>query len=519
MSVEVKAPDEVALRAEELYRGDLSRLLAGRDRVFGWLLLGQWALAVAMAVVWSSHVGYAVLVGGFLTVPLAFAMRDSHARMRGVARRQAELELALARVEETVALRTLELERCHDQYRVLVESTKALPWELDQLDLRFRSVGPRLTEFLGILVPDFLAPGFLQANLHPEDRRATLEALDAVARQGSGEIEARLRRGDGRWAWIRFIASSAGVPAERDERDTLTSVIRGMLLDITDARQLELELRQAQKLESVGRLAAGVAHEINTPVQFVSDSIHFVREAMNDLVNVAEKYRVACEAALEGIFVAECAAMARRAEDEADMPYLLENLPKALDRALEGLGRVTTIVRSMKEFAHPDQKEMAFADVNQAIRSTTVIAKNEYKYVADMELELGELPPVKCHLGDLNQVVLNIIVNGAHAIADAVKDTENRGRLCVRTQQEGEMIVIAISDTGGGIPPEVQDRIFDPFFTTKEVGRGTGQGLAIARTVCEKHGGQLTFETLAGRGTTFFIRLPIDGHDPSAEAA
>jgi signal transduction histidine kinase len=293
-----------------------------------------------------------------------------------------------------------------------------------------------------------------------------------------------------------------------------------MLFDMSEARQLETELHQAQKLESVGRLAAGVAHEINTPVQFVSDSVYFVRDAMKDLVEVAEKYRVACEAALEGILVGEAAAMARRAEEKADLPYLLENVPKALDRALEGLERVTTIVRSMKEFAHPDQKEMAPADLNQAISSTLVIAKNEYKYVAELHTELGELPPVRCHVGDLNQVVLNIIVNGAHAIADVVKDSGQKGRLGVRTRQEGGDVIIEISDTGGGIPAHVQSHIFDPFFTTKEVGRGTGQGLAIARSVvCDKHGGELTFETVVGQGTTFFIRLPIEGRESKAEAA
>jgi signal transduction histidine kinase len=174
----------------------------------------------------------------------------------------------------------------------------------------------------------------------------------------------------------------------------------------------------------------------------------------------------------------------------------------------------------MKEFAHPDQKDMTLADLNQAISSTLVIARNEYKYVAELELELGDIPHVLCHLGDLNQVVLNIVVNAAHAIADVVKDSGDKGRLGVRTRRDGEHVVVEISDTGGGIPEEVQTRVFDPFFTTKEVGRGTGQGLAIARSVvCDKHGGELTFETAVGRGTTFFVRLPIAGREPQVEAA
>jgi PAS domain S-box-containing protein len=457
----------------------------------------------------------AVVVGGLVTVPgLVSRVARARARNRAEARRRAELEAQNAELSAALRSRTAELAASREQFRALIETAKAVPWELEHPERRFRYVGPQTDELLGIPVTAFLARGFLETSLHPEDRQATFNALDLAAETGTGQAEARVRRVDGRWLWLRFIASSAETPGEG------SSLIRGIVVDITDARQLELELRQAQKLESVGRLAAGVAHEINTPVQFVSDSIHFVREAMTDLVNVAEKYRVACEAALEGILVAEAAAMARRAEEAADMPYLLENVPKALDRALEGLDRVTTIVRSMKEFAHPDQKEMALADVNQAVRSTTVIARNEYKYVADMELDLGELPPVKCHLGDLNQVILNIIVNGAHAIADVVRDSEQKGRLTVRTRHEDETVVISIGDTGGGIPPEVQGRIFDPFFTTKEVGKGTGQGLAIARAVvCEKHGGELTFETASGAGTTFFIRLPVDGHGSKEEAA
>jgi signal transduction histidine kinase len=172
----------------------------------------------------------------------------------------------------------------------------------------------------------------------------------------------------------------------------------------------------------------------------------------------------------------------------------------------------------MKEFAHPDQKEKAPADLNQAIQSTLTIAKNEYKYVAELETELGELPAVNCLIGSVNQVVLNIVVNAAHAIGDVVKGTENRGRIRVATRVEGNCALIAISDTGGGIPDHVRERIFDPFFTTKEVGKGTGQGLAIARSVVvDQHGGSLTFETELGKGTTFFIRLPIAGVDSPSE--
>jgi signal transduction histidine kinase len=231
-----------------------------------------------------------------------------------------------------------------------------------------------------------------------------------------------------------------------------------------------------------------------------------------------DRYRELRVAAEKGENVAAAARAAEQAEDDADLDYILENAPVALDRAREGLGRVAAIVRSMKEFAHPDRKEMAQVDINHAIASTLVIASNEYKYVADVETGFGEIPPVYCYAGEINQVVLNLVVNAAHAIGDVVKGTPDKGVIRVSTRVLEDQVEIAISDTGKGIPTEVRSRIFDPFFTTKEVGKGTGQGLAIARTVVvDKHGGTLHFDTELGKGTTFFIRLPIKGPAESAD--
>ena len=457
----------------------------------------------------------------FENIVLVMAILEAHAQMRAVASRQAELEAAVAGIEDQVTWRTFELERSHEQYRALLETTKVLPWELDTLALRLRYIGPQAEALLGVTAEACLAPGFLEGALHPEDRAATLAALQAVGKkQGSAEIEARFKNPSGGWLWLRFIASSGAVPSELDACDTDTPMVRGIVLDVTEARQLELELRQAQKLESVGRLAAGVAHEINTPVQFVSDSVHFVREALAELAQLTEMHRAVTQSVRDGAPSSDAADSAAQAEEDADLPYLLENVPKALERALDGLDRVTTIVRSMKEFAHPDQREMTESDLNNAINNTLVIARNEYKYVADVTLELEEIPLVRCHLGDVNQAILNIVVNATHAIGDVVQNTEKRGRITVRTRREGDAVVISISDTGGGIPAHVCEHIFDPFFTTKGVGKGTGQGLAIARSVIrEKHGGEISFETELGKGTTFFLRLPIEGKSATAEAA
>ena len=285
--------------------------------------------------------------------------------------------------------------------------------------------------------------------------------------------------------------------------------------DVTDSKLAEVELADAQRLASVGTLAAGVAHEINTPVQFVSDSIHFVRDAGAEVLSLVETLEAVPRLVLDGASPAElleAATAAAAAIDGADLGYLRENMPKALDRALEGLERVATIVRAMKEFAHPAEKEMAAVDLNRAIMSTLTVATSEYKYIADLETALVELPTVVCHVNDINQVVLNIVVNAAHAIGDRLKGTDGRGTITVATAHQGDQALISISDTGGGIPESIQSRIFDPFFTTKEVGRGTGQGLAIARAIVrDKHGGDLTFESTLGVGTTFLIRLPVAG--------
>jgi signal transduction histidine kinase len=300
-----------------------------------------------------------------------------------------------------------------------------------------------------------------------------------------------------------------------DERTIELSDTNGQLLrEMQERNKVEVALRHAQKMEAVGRLAAGVAHEINTPIQFVSDSVHFVRDATNDLLSAAGTFETLCGRVLDGSArdaIEAAARQAQAASQLADVPYLLQNVPPALDRALDGLARVTAIVRSMKDFAHPDQKEMTPVDLNRAMENTLTICRNEYKLVAEVETHFGEIPLVVCHAGEVNQALLNILVNAAHAIADVVRGLEGKGRITVRSWRDDRDVVIAIGDTGNGIPEPIRDRIFDPFFTTKEVGRGTGQGLAISRSVIvDKHGGQLTFETTHGQGTTFFIRLPIE---------
>jgi PAS domain S-box-containing protein len=280
--------------------------------------------------------------------------------------------------------------------------------------------------------------------------------------------------------------------------------------DATESRRAQADLLAAQRLASVGTLAAGIAHEINTPVQFVSDSVNFLRNAVEDMFRLLRELRGLRDTVVTGAPVEEAAAACAAAEEEADLPYLQDNVPAAFDRCVDGLSRVATIVRSLKEFAHPSGKEMSAVDLNRAIQSTLTIARNEYKYVADLEVDFGDVPRVTCHVDEINQVVLNMVVNAAHAIQDVVRGTNAKGLIQVRTTREDDDVLIAIRDTGGGIPADVLPRIFDPFFTTKMVGKGTGQGLAIARTIVrQNHRGEISVDTRAGEGTTFLIRLPI----------
>jgi PAS domain S-box-containing protein len=290
----------------------------------------------------------------------------------------------------------------------------------------------------------------------------------------------------------------------------------GIVRDITARKHLETELQQARKLEAVGQLASGIAHEINTPSQFVGDSLRFLADGFNDLLTLRARYRQALDPLAATPGYAAVVQALDAVDQEVDLEYLEQNGPKSFARALDGVGRISAIVRSMKEFAHPDQRKQAPADLGRALQSTLNIARNEYKYIADLDESYGDLPPVTCFVGELNQVFLNLLVNAAHAIGEKVGNSGARGRIGVRTSQEGESARIEIEDSGCGIPEAIRGRIFEPFFTTKEIGRGSGQGLAIARSVVvDKHGGSLTFASEVGRGTTFTILLPIGGRPGS----
>jgi len=275
--------------------------------------------------------------------------------------------------------------------------------------------------------------------------------------------------------------------------------------EISGRKRVEAELRLAHRLEAVGQLAAGVAHEINTPVQYISDSVHFLETAFADLLPVVQQLGPLA-ARLRAGGDGDAADALDHAWAAADAEFAVDQIPLAIRRALDGIERVAAIVRAMKAFSHPGSETREPNDLNDALRTTLEVCRNEYKYLADVETDLGDIPPVPCQVGELNQVFLNLLVNAAHAIAE---NGGERGLIRVATWREEERVVVAIQDSGAGIAAADRERIFDPFFTTKPVGKGTGQGLTLARNIVAKHGGTLTFTSAPKRGTTFEIRLPL----------
>jgi signal transduction histidine kinase len=272
-------------------------------------------------------------------------------------------------------------------------------------------------------------------------------------------------------------------------------------------------------MEAIGQLAAGIAHEINTPTQFVGDNTRFFQDAFDDLIRIIREYEnLIAKAKAQSLTEALISAAEKRIE-EIDLPYFEEEIPVALQHTLKGVERITKIVQAMKIFSHPGMVVKEPTDINKEIEKTITITRNEWKYVAEMQTDLDEtMPLVPCFRAELNQVILNMIVNAAHAIAEANPDNSSqRGTIRIRTCRNGNWAKIYISDTGAGIPEDIRHKIFDLFFTTKGPGKGSGQGLSISHSVIvEKHKGSLDLESRVGQGTTFIIGLPMEA-DPDED--
>lgn len=291
--------------------------------------------------------------------------------------------------------------------------------------------------------------------------------------------------------------------------------------DITKRKEAEAEkemlqsqMLHSQKLESVGQLAAGIAHEINTPAQFLGTNMEFLEESFQDVEHLIKKYEGFVQAAEDGKIDPAVLTSLNENIEELDWDYLAEEIPITIKQSREGVERISKIVRAMKEFSHPGSKDKAPVNINDIINTTITVASNEWKYVAEMETDLAtDLPSVICLADEMGQVFLNILVNAAHAIADSLGENPEgkKGTISISSRRDGEWVEVCIKDNGKGMPATVREHIFDPFFTTKEVGKGTGQGLTIAHSVVtDKHQGTLSCESEEGVGTSFSIRLPIE---------
>jgi signal transduction histidine kinase len=318
------------------------------------------------------------------------------------------------------------------------------------------------------------------------------------------DVELDLRR-----QWFTVLATRFGT------QETPRTVL--MHLNVTERKMMEIQLRQAQKLESIGQLAAGIAHEINTPTQYIGDNTIFLRETFQDLWGLVEATRNLLAGAQGGVWPPELVQAAQQAMDRADLGFMEGEIPRAISESLEGVRRVSRIVSAMKDFSHPGSSSKTRTDLNRAIESTTLVCRSVWKYVAEMELDLAPaLPPVPCFPDEFNQVILNLVINAAHAIGEALQTTKaEKGLIRITTRAVEGFAEIRVADTGCGIPEAIRSRIFDPFFTTKPVGTGTGQGLAITYSaIVERHGGTIDLESEVGKGTTFILRLPFGPEIP-----
>ena len=349
----------------------------------------------------------------------------------------------------------------------------------------------------------------LEKRIHADDLPKLRAAIEGhlTHRQPFPATEVRVLGDDGKsYRWFDLSGQGAWDAAGRPQR------LVGSALDIDDLRQAQQRLIQAQKLEGIGQLAAGIAHEINTPSQYITDNVTFLQRAFVKLRAVVDAQKAVADATRQGRDAAAPLEILDSVLKSSKLDYLLEQAPRALAQSLEGLAQVSAIVGAMKEFSHPSGAEKQLANLHDIIESSATVARNEWKYVAEVAFDFDPaLPPVPVLRNQLSQVLLNLIVNAAHAIAEAPPDAQSGlGKITVQTRRRDGAAEIRVIDSGAGIPEAIRSRIFEPFFTTKGVGKGTGQGLAICYSVIvDKHCGRITFESEPGRGTSFVISLPL----------
>jgi len=423
-----------------------------------------------------------------------------------------------------VHLLPVTIERAIERYRIVEEKRRAEEnlvlfrsfaeasvqgFSIADFRRRIQYINPAICRILGVANPaELLGKDFREMFTSDKWREQRRAIRQSILRNGNWTGETLLRAASG-----AAVPVLIGVFPIRDEKGR-PLFLGATVTDISERKRMERELVQSQKLESIGQLASGIAHEINTPTQYIGDNTSFLQDSFADINSLLLLFDRLLKAADQGAISQALLREVEAKRHDIELDYLVDEIPKAIRQSREGVERVASIVGAMKEFSHPGYKEKQAVDLNHGIQSTLTVSRNEWKYVADVITDLDPyLPPVFCLPTEINQAMLNIVVNAAHAVEQSLRDgKKGKGTITVRTRQDADCAEIRVEDTGTGIPPDIQSRIFDPFFTTKEVGRGSGQGLAIVRSIIvDRHGGTIRFETAADRGTTFIIRLPIDG--------
>jgi PAS domain S-box-containing protein len=455
---------------------------------------------------WWLSTGVATLCG-VLFVWLAWLIN------RGIRRQVAEVERNAVELARQIGQREA-AERSvktlmHTQETILNTIGEGIYW-ID-VEGKIRFANPAAATLLGWTPAEMIGKSAhaLMHHTHVDGSAYPVAACPVYAMLRDGTP----RRLDNEVFWRKdgtpFAVEYASTPVF-DEAGSISGAVV-VFTNIADRKAIEAQQVQAQRLESIGQLAAGIAHEINTPTQYVSDNVVFLQSHFEHLLRVVDHYAKT----LEGLALPwdERKAQTAALLEQLDYDFLRREIPLAIGQSLEGLDRVSTIVRAMKDFSHPGSDQKEATDLNRSIRSTVEVCRARWKYVADVELDLDEkLPQVECLIADFNQVILNLVVNAADAIGEKlVGSPDARGRIRISTRRaDAQHVEIRVSDDGGGIPKAVQSHIFEQFFTTKPVGRGTGQGLAFSRrVVVDRHAGRIHFETEEGVGTTFVIQLPV----------
>jgi two-component system NtrC family sensor kinase len=432
-----------------------------------------------------------------------------------VAERTAKLQESNQSLEQKIAQYKKaqeELRRQRDYNDAIIQGTPAMVAGIAPSGLA-TFVNPSVCQHTGFHPDEIIGRDWWRL-FYPGEEYRQVEQLFDLLKDGPArdhEMALTTKSGEKRTVNWNFF-NKRGETGQADEWIAFGNDVTEQKLAEQGRRLMEIQLRHAQKLESVGQLAAGIAHEVNTPTQYIGDNIRFLQQSFARITPLLRQHERLLRAFQDHTATPELAGAMRRAVEECDLNFLLEETPRAIEQSLEGIHNVARIVHSMKDFSHPGSAEKILVDINQAVESTLVVSANEWKYVANLVKDLQpDLPRVPCLPGELNQVILNLVVNAAHAIAGVVgTEPREKGSITLATRRDGDWVEIQVADTGTGIPEAIRDKVFDPFFTTRSVGQGTGQGLAIARNVIvSRHHGTLTFQTQERIGTVFIIRLPI----------